>query len=213
MPGSEKNDMPSLTPEIIKKMRLSNMDRRSFIIKMALAGTASLVPFAACMKNESQRNLLLQRDPAVLSSKEWDILEVVQNILFPSELTSPGAKEINAAAWVQWVINDNNLDPEERKFLKDGLSWVDEEAMERWEKPFLSMLPENQEKLLRHMESAHSWGESWLSVMLLHIFEALFADPVYGTNPNGKNWVWLNYNAGQPRPKAVYSDQLAMINK
>ncbi len=199
-------------PSIIKKMTYSKMDRRSFLIKTALAGMATAIPLVSCGK-EQKTKIAIAHDPAVLSIKEWDILVAVQDILFPSEEGSPGARELNAAVFVQWVISDTDYDPEERKFLKSGLEWLDEDALERWEKPFLNMLPENREKLLKHIESAHDWGESWLSVMLLHIFEALFSDPVYGTNAAQEGLKWLQYTAGQPTPKVKYNDQLARNNE
>lgn len=195
-------------PFVIREMKSSKMDRRSFLIKTAMAGLAAVLPLYACAKS-SKSKIASGHDLSVLSQKQWDILIAVQDIVFPTEEGSPGAREINAAAFVQWVISDPEFDHEESKFLKDGLDWVDEEAVERWGKPFLAMLPENREKLLRHIESAHSWGESWLSVMLLHIFEALFSDPVYGTIPNDPSHEWLGYTAGQPRPKMVYSEILA----
>jgi gluconate 2-dehydrogenase gamma chain len=203
---------PLKTTEILEKLRLSTIDRRQFLIKMAMAGAAAAIPFTSC-GNEQQKQLLMQRNAAILSQNEWDILNAVVEILFPSEIGSPGAKEINAAAYIQWVITDENIDPQARTFIKNGLSWVEEEARERWETSFLSLQPENREKLLRHMESAHSWGESWLSVILLRIFEALFADPVYGTNEGGRNWDWLNYTPGQPRPESRYDEQLAQVRK
>ena len=46
----------------------------------------------------------------------------------------------------------------------------------------------------------HSWGRSWISVMLLHIFEALLSDPIYSGNSDEKGWKWLNYSPGNPRP-------------
>ena len=89
---------------------------------------------------------------------------------------------------------------------------MDDEAKERWSKPFLEMLPENQIKLLKHIES-HDWGESWISVMLLHIFEALLSDPVYGANVNESSWDWLEYTAGQPRPEVVYSELVKQLSR
>ena len=197
--------------EILEDIKSSEIDRRTFLMRMAMAGVAASLPITMCTPGKKE-GLLLERDPAVLSEKEWDILITVQEHLFPSETDSPGASDINAAAYVQWVLTDTELDPAERDFLKNGLTRLDDEAKERWEEAFLSMLPENQEKLLKHIET-HSWGESWLSVMLLYIFEALLSDPVYGANVNEAGWNWLNYTAGQPRPASIYSDQLAMIKK
>lgn len=196
----EKNSERSFKePAVIKKMHESTLDRRTFLLRMALLTTSAAMPLSMCTP---QKKKLFQkgRNAQILSEKEWQILIAVQDILFPSEDNAPGARELNAASFVQWVIGDKELDPEETAFLKNGLTWVDEEAVERWEKPFLELKEEEREKLLRHIET-HSWGESWLSVMLMYIFEALLSDPLYGANPGGIGWNWLGYNPGQPRPQ------------
>jgi len=196
--------------ELAENMRSSGMDRRAFLIRMAMAGVAVSASLSMCTPAKKE-GLLLERNPSVLSEKEWKILFSVQEHLFPSEAESPGASDLNAAAYVQWVLTDTELDPGEQEFLKNGLTNLDDEAKERWEKPFLEMLPGNQIKLLKHIES-HDWGESWISVMLLYIFEALLSDPVYGANVNEAGWTWLGYTAGQPQPKTIYSEVVNQLN-
>jgi gluconate 2-dehydrogenase gamma chain len=41
-----------------------------------------------------------------------------------------------------------------------------------------------------------------LSLLLYYIFEALLSDPVYGGNPGGIGWQWLEHQPGFPRPPA-----------
>lgn len=185
--------------EILSEIKKSGLDRRTFLWQMAIASSAAILPITACNTN-SRPFVVSGRDSKIFSKKQWEILIAVQDILFPSEDNSPGAREINAAGWVQWVVADRELDPAERDFLKNNLNRVDEEALERWEKPFLDLKEDEREKLLRHIET-HSWGESWLSVMLLRIFEALLSDPIYGGNSKENGWLWLSHNPGQPRPK------------
>jgi len=197
--------------DLSQVIRSSGMDRRTFLFRMAMAGVAVSLPLKAC-KPGDKGGLLPERNPRALSEKEWSILLAVQEHLFPSEKDSPGAGDINAAAYLQWILMDNEMDPREQEFLKSGLTKVDDEAKERWQMPFLEMLPENQVKLLKHIES-HDWGDSWISVMLMYIFEALLSDPVYGANVEEKGWKWLGYIPGQPRPESIYSDQLARIRK
>lgn len=165
---------------------------------MALITVSAALPVTGC-RTDKKPKIGGNRNPQILSEKEWLILLAVQDILFPSEPGAPGAKDLNAAGYVQWVISDQELDPEETEFLKNGLTWIDEEAVDRWDKPFLELESDEREKLLRHAET-HSWGESWLSVMLMYIFEALLSDPLYGANPDGVGWKWLDYNPGLPRP-------------
>ena len=197
--------------DLSQVMRSSGMDRRTFLFRMAMAGVAASLPLKACKPGDKE-GLILERNPQVLGEKEWNILLAVQEHLFPSETDSPGAGDVNAAAYLQWILMDKEMDPRDQEFLKSGLTKVDDEAKERWQMPFLEMLPENQVKLLKHIES-HDWGDSWISVMLMYIFEALLSDPVYGANVDEKGWKWLGYTPGEPRPESIYSEQLAMIRK
>ncbi|KAA3615609.1 MAG: gluconate 2-dehydrogenase subunit 3 family protein [Calditrichaeota bacterium] len=198
MSKSDKAIREFKIPDIIKKMKESKMDRRSFLMRMAILSAGSALTLPGC-SSEVKRTIASGHNPSILSKDEWNVLLAVQDVLFPTEENSPGAREINAASFVQWIISDSELDPAERKFLKDGFKWLNEEAVERWENNFVDMKPENQDKLLRHVET-HDWGESWIAVMLLHIFEALLSDPVYGGNKSENGWKWLDHNPGQPRP-------------
>ena len=211
MSRREKPQQDFKISDLAEKIASSGMDRRTFLMRTAMAAAAVSLPVTMCTP-EKRANLLLERDPAVLSEKEWHILKAVQEHLFPSEEDASGASDINAAAFVQWVLTDTTIDKREQNFLKENLTSLDDEAKERWGMPFLDMQPENQVKLLQHIES-HDWGESWLSVMLVYIFEALLSDPVYGTNSDEQGWKWLSYTGGEPAPKAIYSEQLTMIRK
>jgi len=185
-------------PDVVQKMKESKIDRRSFLMRMAILSAGAALPLAGC-SSDVKKVIASGHNPEILSKDEWNVLVAALDVLFPSEDDSPGAREINAASFVQWIISDSELDIAERKFLKDGLKWLNEEAVERWETNFIEMKSDNQDKLLRHVET-HSWGESWISVMLLHIFEALLADPIYGGNKDEAGWKWLGYIPGQPRP-------------
>jgi gluconate 2-dehydrogenase gamma chain len=45
-------------------------------------------------------------------------------------------------------------------------------------------------------------GENWLNNLLGYIFEAMLSPPIYGGNPEGTGWKWLEHQAGFPLPKA-----------
>lgn len=199
-------------PSYLLRMESSKMDRRSFLIKMALSSAAVTLFIHACKKEKNSKPELLKHNPKILSLDEWQLVEAVQDILFPTEQSSPGAREINAAAFLQWVIADKNGDVDERRFIKKGIKWLNEEAVERWEKNFIEMQLHEQEKLLNHI-AEHEWGSSWLSAMLGHIFEALLADPVYSNKTGQPGWEWLGYRGGFPQPKQRYDVALAAFKK
>ena len=43
-------------------------------------------------------------------------------------------------------------------------------------------------------------GSDWTSIVLTLVFESLALDPIYGGNPDGIGWKWLNHTPGWPGP-------------
>ena len=43
-------------------------------------------------------------------------------------------------------------------------------------------------------------GGRWLRELIHYILEALLSDPVYGGNPGGIGWRWLEHRPGYKRP-------------
>ncbi len=169
------------------------IDRRTFLTGLAAISTVIVLP--ACITKKESDN----RNPDVLSRKEWDILNTAQIHMFPKTENAPGASEINATMYLQTVLSDENGDPEEQDFIKSGITWVEEEADETEQSSFLSLDKDGRERVLRSMET-YGWGERWLSLILLYIFEALLSDPLYGGNPEEVGWTWLEHYPGVPRP-------------
>ena len=180
--------------KLLREFQNGKIDRRSFLVR--LGALSSLVVLPSILTQCKNSN---GRDPAVFNDKQWRILYIVQNHLFPTSMDSPGAKEINATEYLQNVLLDPQMDKEDNDFLVNGLDWVEETSEELLNKVFLTLETQQIEKVLRNMVD-YDWGESWLSLILLYIFEALLTDPVYGGNPDGISWKWLEHDPGLPRP-------------
>ena len=136
---------------------------------------------------------------------ERGTLSAVQNHLFPPGTDSsgdnvPGADEINALAYLQRALEDPAL-AEDRQFIQNGVGWLDQLSDTTYQQNFLQLDHDHREMLLRNIATS-SAGENWLSLLLLYIFEALLSDPVYGGNPDGIGWRWLEHTPGFPRPPA-----------
>jgi len=133
------------------------------------------------------------------SAAQWSLLHAVQDHLFPSEPEAPGAREIRALAYLRGVLADQGVDRDEREFLVRGTTWLDEIAEARENAAFVNLDAAARERVLRQIAESDA-GENWLSTMLYYIFEALLQDPIYGGNPRGVGWRWLDHDPGQPRP-------------
>jgi len=187
---SELNTLP--------KDSFLRVSRRRFLWQSSIVSIAATLPLNACLVDDTPKVLAI-RNPELLNQEEWDTLIAVQEILFPHEKNAPGAVDINATGYFQWVLADPLLDPAEIKYKRNGLSWLNEDSIEQYGKKYPLLNKEEKELLLRHV-TEHSWGRSWISVVLLHIFEALLSDPIYSGNCDEKGWKWLNYSPGNPRP-------------
>lgn len=136
----------------------------------------------------------------VWSEHELQTLAAVQNHLFPRQEDSPGADDINALAYLQRALEDPVLD-EDKQFIRNGVGWLDDLSTTTYEKTFLQLNHDDRETQLQNIAKS-SAGENWLSTLLLYIFEALLTDPVYGGNPDGTGWAWLEHTPGFPQPPA-----------
>ena len=140
----------------------------------------------------------------------WSTLDVLQQHLFPTELNSPGAHEINAIGYLKFIVSEHTQDKNEREFILKGTEWLDDMSHQIMKKTFLSLDERQRETVLKRIVKSQA-GENWLSTVLLYITEALLADPVYGGNSHEAGWRWLDHTAGYPRPPSdrKYTDLLA----
>ncbi|MBI2995414.1 MAG: gluconate 2-dehydrogenase subunit 3 family protein [Candidatus Melainabacteria bacterium] len=174
----------------MQRVKKFNMNRRDFLIRvLALPGILSAVPLFYYL-NQFKKKIL---------DIDWLTLRVVQEHLFPSDTDSPGAKEINATSYLQFVLSDPFIEKEEKKIILSGIHQLNETAMKSHKKQFVQLTWNKREKLLGNFSETKD-GEEWLSTLITYIFEALFSDPVYGGNPDSIGWKWIGYKPPYPRP-------------
>jgi len=128
-----------------------------------------------------------------------DTIKVLQNDLFPQ------AKElgINTSDYIGIVLKHSRITREDKEYLKKGVKWLNEYAVEMYKKQYTKLLHDERQKVLEAF-SKERWGESWLDTVLRYTFEACFGDPIYGANNNKAGWNWLAFSGGEPRPTKVY---------
>ncbi len=180
------------------------MDRRTFL--MSAMGTV----FALSTPMRSLSSVLAEQPNtfssvsekgAGFSKQEWQTLEAVQDHLLPSGPEEPGAKDVNATVYLHAALSEPERDPSSRTFLRKGIVQLERISMDLKGKHFLDISSEHREAVLRRMETTPD-GRHWIALILQFIFEALLGDPVYGGNPDGIGWKWLDHQPGFPRPPA-----------
>lgn len=169
------------------------MNRRDFLCRTSLAALTAGVPPAVLS------SVPVGMTGRVLTADQWRTLMLVQDHLLPSEPGAPGSQDIQATAYLDAVLADPELDPDTRAFVLRGIGWLDDLAREVAGYPFAEVGPGPREDLLRRISDTAA-GDNWLSTLVAYTLEALLGDPLYGGNPGGIGWVWLDHDPGRPRP-------------
>ena len=166
------------------------MKRRVFIASSVLAGTALALMPQGC----TQPNIKIDL---------FKTLEAVQQVLFPTGLEAPSAREYGATAYLANVSMHSSFLASDLHFLERGV----QELMNKHNN-FLSLNPKEQDEALRSFVDDHDIGQNWVSFVLYFSIEALLANPIYGGNKNELGWKWLEHNAGLPQPRVPFAQNL-----
>lgn len=169
------------------------MDRRSFML--LLASTAAAYPLSLLAEKRTTQTLGNDLE------EPWKTLDAVMEHLFPADEESPGARDIQAIQYMQNMLQAPDVDTDERNFIFNGVGWLNDLAVKNLGKKFIELNEVQRETILRTIEKSRA-GENWLSTLLTWLLEALLSDPVYGGNPKGIGWEWLEHQPGYPTPAA-----------
>jgi gluconate 2-dehydrogenase gamma chain len=188
---NEKTDPPALPDTAIS--------RRTFLNRLALLGSlAAAYPAALLAQRRAPAEAALP-PAAWLTEDPWQTLAAVQQHLFPAAADTPGADDIGAIQYLHNAIENPDADGEDRTFVLNGVGWLNELTQEKYQQPFVALNEAEREDVLRQIEQSRA-GRNWLSLLLTYLLEALLADPVYGGNPDGIGWQWLEHQPGYPTP-------------
>ena len=174
---------------------MSGLSRRQFIQLLATATAA--YPLSALAEKRQQ----LSTTPGTQAhlKEPWLTLSSVQEHLFPADEDSPGASDIQAINYLQNMMMTPDFDKEDAVLIHNGVGWLNDLSAQQYKKTFIQLDSNAKEIMLRRIENSKQ-GSRWLSLLLTYLLEALLTDPVYGGNPNGIGWTWLQHQPGFPRP-------------
>ncbi len=170
----------------------SLLNRREFIQLLATVAAAYPLSSLAVGRQQAQTSEHVIKEP-------WRTISAVQEHLFPAEKNSPGASDINAMLYLQNMMATPDFDKERAELIHNGVGWLNELAKQQHSLKFIQLDSTTKEKILRQVESSNA-GSRWLSTLLTYLIEALLSDPVYGGNPDGIGWDWLQHQPGFPLP-------------
>lgn len=177
---------------------MQKTSRRNFLRTMILGGIVLQIPFVfSC--NSSDLKALQIKINNNLFSINTELLQQLLNILFPKSTIAPSALELKADIYYLWYLQDNRLKPKKREYLVYGLDKIQKYAIDNLDSNFIDLPLQKQEEIIKFI-STTKWGKNYLSSLMTIIFEAMFANPVYESNPDKIGWQWLNFKGGYPEP-------------
>lgn len=184
-----------------------NLSRRKFLTYATQGAVGisiiSQLGLAACNFQKRTQPIFpaVEFDPNnTFSPQEWKILHKIQTHILPSEENAPGALEVNAIAYFDAALRSSEDEKLKIENLKSAIKEVENLALNQFKKNILILDSSETEKLLREFEKSDS-GYDFLSEVITYTLEAFLGDPIYGGNPNGIAWKYLDHRAGFPQPK------------
>ena len=98
------------------------------------------------------------------------------------------------------VLNHSRITDEDKEFIKNGVKWLNEEAVSQYNTIYTKLTSGERQNILKTISQVR-WGDSWINEMLTFALEATLGNPIYGANKNQAGWKWLAYEGGLPHPK------------
>jgi gluconate 2-dehydrogenase gamma chain len=172
------------------------INRRKFVKTLTITTVLSQISAVSSCVNT---NTKVYQANLYLTALQSEIIQKIQDVLFPNDGNGPSTESINAYSHILWVLSDERKDKASIDYIKKGMDWVEETSQENYGRTFSDLSQIEIEELVAFMADKN-WGASWLSMILTFIFEALSMDPIYGVNTNEVGWKWLGHQSGNPRP-------------
>ncbi|MCF6245535.1 MAG: gluconate 2-dehydrogenase subunit 3 family protein [Sulfurovum sp.] len=167
------------------------MKRRNFLIFSSLLGAS---PYIEAKETYTFKKRFKKIEPLIRS---------VQEHMFPQGSKLPSAKAMKTTMFLFQTITHTSYDKDIRQFVLEGAEEL--EAQEKGR--FIGMSEKEKEKALRAYEETN-YGSTWLGRIMTLSMEAIFSDPIYGSNMKEQGWKALNTYGGVPRPKARYLEDV-----
>ena len=170
------------------------MSRRTALKTAAGATMVGAVPNFVLASDAAKHPVYAQ-----LSQEPWKTLEATLMHLLPSSPSGPSAKDIHALEYLYNVIKHQPIDEEEKVFIQKGVGWLNGYSQGQTKQDFVALDNTQKEQMLKAISQSRA-GHNWINTLINYLYEAMLSPPIYGGNPNGIGWLWLEHQAGFPLP-------------
>jgi len=173
------------------------LSRRDLLKAAGIAGAAAIVRAEVF----SQALAAAQ----TLTSSEYETMEAITSRIIPSDENGPGAKEAQAARYIDWALG--GALESARPAYAAGLAAVNVYAQAAKGAPFARLTAADQDAVLADMEANRATGfnpdsASFFDLLRTHTIQGTFSDPFYGGNANFVGWDLIGYPGVRPAAPA-----------
>jgi gluconate 2-dehydrogenase gamma chain len=163
------------------------VSRRDLLKHLGMAGAAALALPEFHRVLAFQREVLKVATPAgVLTASEAATLSAVCARIIPTDDSGPGAAEARASMYIDRALA-GWLAPS-REAYTAGLAAIDAAARNRGGRPFVDLVPAQQDAVLTTIEQT-----PFFALVRAHTIQGTFCDPSYGGNANFVGWDLIGY--------------------
>ena len=158
----------------------------------ALGGSGSLIAQQGAAPAPPQVREALE----VLTATEVETLEILCDLLIPSDENGPGAREARAAHYIDHALA--GPDAEDLEAFRIGLAAIEDYARNYRNKPFARLLRDQQESILLALQQNKLDGflpsaGGFFNLLRNHPINGTFCDPYYGGNRDFVGWDMIRY--------------------
>ncbi len=162
-----------------------HVSRREWLKQATLAGV-SIAALPELSHILEFRRGVLEAQARTLSATEFAILEAACSRLVPTDELGPGAKEAQAARYIDRALN--GALSSSRDGYAQGLADLDARAQARSRVAFAQLDAADQDAVLTEIERT-----PFFAMLRGHTLQGMFCDPIYGGNANLVGWDLIGY--------------------
>jgi gluconate 2-dehydrogenase gamma chain len=174
--------------------------RRSWLKTMLLGGIAVQLPWLqSCdIKTETTPEQPQLDGQDIFKPLEMENIHCLHNIIVPADGNGPSAADVESANYFAWMLVQPLYVENSKTYFIDNWIKISDLCKETYQVEIKDLTPNQQQAFMLTLTES-GWTRSFISKMTSVIFEAMLFDPIYGFNPNGIGWEWLEVTPGQPR--------------
>jgi gluconate 2-dehydrogenase gamma chain len=182
------------------------LSRREWLKRLGSVGAAAAVPAGFVLPGPADTRLdatqtaaggALREPLETLTLAESETLDAIAARLIPTDANGPGAAEARATRYIDRALGGALVSF--RDAYRSGLASVDRYSETTRNAPFAKLPPEDQDQILRNIETDVATGfatpsaSTFFNFVLAHTIQGTFCDPYYGGNATFVGWDLLGY--------------------